>query len=261
MAHVRPLFLPTPYQDSAEAGRLILRDGTTAHVRVARGEDKGKLFAFFQGLTPEARWRRFFSVGVPSRDFIGTLCDPSKPSEVLTLIVTRYWKGEDKVIATASYQAVHQKTATAEVQHAQSPSSPAPVVRTSDAATGGAAEVAFAVDENFQGKGLGSLLLERLAVLAARHGIVRFWAITQADNRPMIDVFRDSGFQIREKPDGGFIEVELSVTPGEALVNQSDMRDRIATAASLRPFFQPRAVAVVGASRDPFALVDMAVLA
>src|SRR6266851_9754624 len=61
MAHVRPLFLPTPYQDSAEAGRLILRDGTTAHVRIARGEDKEKLFAFFQGLTQEARWRRFFS--------------------------------------------------------------------------------------------------------------------------------------------------------------------------------------------------------
>src|SRR5713101_374183 len=223
MAHIRPLYIPTPYQQAAEAGRLILRDGTTAQVRVAREEDQEKLLAFFQRLSPEARWRRFFSVGTPSRDFIRTLCDSSKPTAVLTLIVTRYWKGEDCIIATASYQAVDTQTA----------------------------EVAFAVNEGFHGKGLGTLLLERLAVLAARHGLVRFWAVTQADNRPMIDVFRDSGFQIREKPDGAFLEVELSVVPGEASVARSDMRDRIATMASLRPFFQPQAVAVIGASRDP----------
>jgi hypothetical protein len=30
MAHVHPLYIPQPYQDSAEAGRLILRDGSTA---------------------------------------------------------------------------------------------------------------------------------------------------------------------------------------------------------------------------------------
>ena len=59
-------------------------------------------------------------------------------------------------------------------------------------------------------------------------------AVTQADNRPMIDVFRDSGFQIREKPDGGYLEVELSVVPGEKFLVRSEMRDQIATTASLR---------------------------
>ena len=36
MTHIQPVFLPTPYQDSAESGRLILRDGTTATIRLAQ---------------------------------------------------------------------------------------------------------------------------------------------------------------------------------------------------------------------------------
>jgi acetyl coenzyme A synthetase (ADP forming)-like protein len=223
MTHVRPIFVPTPYQDAADAGRLILRDGSTAQVRIAQCDDQEKLTAFFKALTPESRYRRFFSMGLPPTDFIRILCDSSKPAQVLTLIVTRIVKGEDRIIATASYQAVHDKTA----------------------------EVAFAVDEGFHGKGLATLLLERLAVLAAQKGLLRFWAITQADNRPMIEVFHESGLQVREKPDGGFLEVELSVVPGEKFLAKSEMRDRIATTASLRPFFKPQAVAVIGASRDP----------
>ena len=39
--------------------------------------------------------------------------------------------------------------------------------------------------------------------------------------------------------------------PSEASVARAEMRDRVATAASLRPFFYPNAVAVVGASRNP----------
>ncbi len=45
---------------------------------------------------------------------------------------------------------------------------------------GATAEIALAVDDAFQGKGIGSLLLERLAVLAVRNGFRRFWAIDDA---------------------------------------------------------------------------------
>jgi hypothetical protein len=43
----RPRFVPPPYQDSAESGRLILRDGTTAHVvalSVVSGDDARRSF-------------------------------------------------------------------------------------------------------------------------------------------------------------------------------------------------------------------------
>jgi acetyl coenzyme A synthetase (ADP forming)-like protein len=220
---VRPRYLPPPYQDAAESGRLILRDGTTAQIRLAKREDVDSLRAFFERLTPESRRRRFFSASIPHPDLLASLCDNSNPRSVLTLVVLRSHEGESRIVATGSYFAKDGSTA----------------------------EVAFAVDDTLQGKGLGTLLLERLALLAIRYGFTRFWAVTHADNKPMRDVFRESGFTVDEKPEGNEIEVNLAVIPNEASVARLEMRDRIATAASLRPFFQPRSVAVVGASRDP----------
>jgi hypothetical protein len=93
--------------------------------------------------------------------------------------------------------------------------------------------------------------LERLALLAVRNGMTRFWAVTSADNRPMIEIFRHSGFQVRETREGADVEVDFSVLPTEASVARSELLDRLFTTTSLRPFFQPRAVAVIGASREP----------
>jgi acetyl coenzyme A synthetase (ADP forming)-like protein len=111
--------------------------------------------------------------------------------------------------------------------------------------------VALAVEDRFQGKGIGSQLLERLALLAIRNGFVRFWAVTELENQNMIDVFRHSGFPLTEKLESGFVEVDFSVQPTESSVETSEMFDRLSTVASIRPFFKPNAVAVVGASRDP----------
>src|SRR5262249_10812791 len=66
--------------------------------------------------------------------------------------------------------------------------------------------------------------------------------------------FRESGFEVHEKLEGTDIEVDLSVIPSAASVARLEMRDRVATTASLRPFFRPAAVAVVGASREPLAI-------
>jgi acetyl coenzyme A synthetase (ADP forming)-like protein len=220
---VRPRYLPPPYQDAADAGRLILRDGTTAHIRLSQPADAEAMRSFFERLSPESRRRRFFSVSGPRPELVATLCDNSDPRSALTLLVTRVQEGEVRIVATGSYLA-------------------------KDAST---AEVAFAVDDALHGKGLGTLLLERLALLAVRHGFTRLWAVTHADNRAMRDVFRESGFAVQEELEGGEIEVNLAVVPSEASVARVELRDRVATAASLRPFFRPKAVAVVGASRDP----------
>jgi acetyl coenzyme A synthetase (ADP forming)-like protein len=224
-ARVRPRFVAPPYQDSAEAGRLILRDGSTATVRIAQPADADALGEFFRKLSLESRRHRFFSASLPRADWVASLCDSSDPRNCLTLLVLRAGEkaGSEQIIATGSYLALDRRKA----------------------------EVAFAVDDTLHGKGLGTLLLERLALLAVRHGITHLWAVTHADNRRMQDVFRDSGYTIDEKPDGEVIEVDLSVTPSAASVERLEVRDRIATAASLRPFFRPNAVAVVGASRDP----------
>jgi acetyl coenzyme A synthetase (ADP forming)-like protein len=220
---VRPRYLPPPYQDTAESGRLILRDGTTAQIRLALTDDLEGMRAFFERLSPESRRRRFFSSAPPRHKLLSTLCDNSNPRSGLTLVVTRVHETKSRLVATGSYLAKDDKSA----------------------------EVAFAVDDTLQGLGLGTLLLERLALLAVRNGITRFWAVTHADNKAMRDVFRDSGFTVRERLEGSEIELDFAVLPSEASVARLEMRDRIATAASLHPFFHPKSVAVVGASQDP----------
>jgi acetyl coenzyme A synthetase (ADP forming)-like protein len=222
MLSVHPRYVPPPYQDAMEAGRLILRDGSTAHVRLAQPEDHEAMIVFFQGLSPESLRKRFFGAVRPQPEMVAPLCAPCDPKQGLTLVVTRTQGDQVRIVATGSYWAKDKKTA----------------------------EVAFAVDDAFQGKGLGTLLLERLALLAVRHGFTRFWAVTHADNRAMRDVFRESGFAVEETWERGEIEIDLSVVPTEQSVARLETRDRVATIASLRPFFQPKSVAVIGASRD-----------
>ncbi len=220
---ITPRYIPAPYQDSVEFGRLLLRDGSTATIRVTTTQDAAALADFFHRLSPESRRQRFFSTSEPTVDFVRSLCDSSNPRKQLTLAVTRKADTADAIVAAGTYVGRDLTTA----------------------------EVAMAVEDKFQGKGIGTQLLERLALLAARAGFTRFWAITQFENKGMIDVFRHSGFPTSERFEGGYVELDFSVLPTESSVQLSEMRDRVFTAASLRWFFKPASVAVIGASRDP----------
>jgi acetyl coenzyme A synthetase (ADP forming)-like protein len=222
MKHVRPFYIPPHPTDRPESGYLILRDGTTADIRPAEPVDAAMMQEFVCRLSPEARRHRFFSECAPPGEFVTALCDSSQPHAQFTLIVTRIWKGALRIIGAGSYWAKNAHTA----------------------------EVAMAVDDDFHGKGLGTLLLERLALVAIHHGFTKLWAVTHVDNSAMREVFRESGFTAHEVYEGGNMEVELSLLPTEATVTQAEVRERLATTASLRPFFYPEAVAVIGASRD-----------
>ena len=223
MVSIQPRYLPLPYQDSADQGRLILRDGTTATIRQAHPGDQPAMAALFSSLSKESQRSRFFSFAQPNSDLIASFCDNTNPSVRLSLIVLRGFGPTVRIVATGQYFALNATTA----------------------------EVALAVEDQFQGKGIGSLLLERLALLAVRHGFRRFWAVTTPENRAMLEVFRESGFECASRADGGYIDIDLSVLPSQASVARAELRDRVATNASLRPFFQPSSVAIVGASRNP----------
>jgi len=223
MKHVRPLYIPPLRSDHVESGSLILRDGTTAAIRPSEPADAAMMQQFVDRLSPESRRHRFFSESTPPAESIATLCNSTNPRSQLTLIVTRIWEGTLRMIAVGSYWAKDPHTA----------------------------EVAMAVDDEFHGKGLGTLLLERLALQAIRHGFIRLWAVTHTENLAMRDVFRESGFTAHEAYEGNDMQVELSLIPTETTVTRAEVRERLATTASLRPFFYPQSVAVIGASRDP----------
>jgi acyl-CoA synthetase (NDP forming) len=119
----------------------------------------------------------------------------------------------------------------------------------------GRAEVAFLVHDDFQGRGISTLLLERLAGIAAANGFLGFEAEVLSENQAMINVFRDSGFEVVQAFGGsGVVHVRFPVGGPASLRERVELRDRVAAANSLLPFFRPRSVAVIGASRDPAAI-------
>ncbi len=218
---VRTVPAPPPATDDLD-GRLILRDGSVASVRIAGPGDRDAVRAFFHHLSPESKQKRFFSAGDPSDQLIDSMSGSTSDGRELTLVVSRRVDGEDCLVAVASYIAI----------------------------TNVAAEVAFAVDDRFHGKGLAMLLLERLAALAAGRGFQSFHATTLGDNMAMREVFRDSGFEIRSRSQAGIVDLQLSISPSAESVASAERRRKLATAASLQPILAPRAVAVIGASRD-----------
>src|SRR6516165_8423367 len=97
LAHVRPIYVPAPCQDAPDAGRLILRDGTTATLRIARQPDLDALQEFFGSLSPLARQHRFFSMSMPPAELLTSLCNSSDLRSSLTLIVTRNDGGVERI--------------------------------------------------------------------------------------------------------------------------------------------------------------------
>jgi len=122
---------------------------------------------------------------------------------------------------------------------------------------GRSAEVAFLVDDAYQGRGISTLLLERLAGLAAANGYIELEAEVLPDNHPMLGVFKSSGFQNHQVWDSDTVHIELPVTGAAAVWERADLRERIAVANSLVPLLKPNAVAVIGASRNASAIGNM----
>jgi acetyl coenzyme A synthetase (ADP forming)-like protein len=108
--------------------------------------------------------------------------------------------------------------------------------------------VAFAVADELQGRGIATRMLERLAALAGLVGIEEFLAEVMPDNGAMLRVFAEAGFQTSRTTESGTTEVRLRLASTDTLVSRIDERDHVAVAASLKPFFSPDTVAVIGAS-------------
>ncbi len=210
---------------TTELRDVILRDGTTLRLRPPRLEDSAALLEFFAGLSDRSRYLRFH--GFPE---LGSgLVDPwVEPDWVATGSLLGML--DDRVVALASYARLREPAM---------------------------AEVAFAVADDFQGRGIGTRLLEQLAELAGGVGIERFLAVVMPENRPMLGVFEDAGFTVARALDGGEIEVRFPIAATASYQRggrraRPRRRDRVA-APLLRsprrsPSSAPRAVAARSAA-------------
>jgi acetyl coenzyme A synthetase (ADP forming)-like protein len=207
--------LPEPVRD------VILRSGLTLRLRQPTHEDADALLDFYRALSEQSIYLRFHGFPSLAPELVAPLLDPDW-SERGALIGTLGEGGDERVVAVANF------------------------VRLRDPSS---AEVAFAVADELQGQGVGTRLLEQLAEVAAGTGIETFVAEVMGSNRPMLQVFSDAGFAISRTVEQGAVEVRLSIAPTGEYRERVDRRDHEAVRASLRPFFEPRSVAVIGASR------------
>jgi acetyl coenzyme A synthetase (ADP forming)-like protein len=203
---------------------VILRDGAT--LRMEPPHDADEVARFFANLSDRSLYLRFHGA-------------PSLKPERLQIFVDPDWAERGGLAARIATGDEERMIALASYARLRDPRS---------------AEVAFAVADEHQGRGIGTRLLEQLAARAAEAGIERFVAEVLPENRAMIGVFEEAGFAVARELAGGVVEVSFPIRPTEQYVARVDERDHLAVVASLRPFFAPASVAVVGASTRPEAI-------
>jgi acyl-CoA synthetase (NDP forming)/GNAT superfamily N-acetyltransferase len=205
----------------------LLRDGGSVLLRTATIGDVPAVERLLQSVSAESLQMRFMgAVAYVPRSMVEFMCT-GEPRDRLSVLALSGQGREERVIGMGNYVSV---------------------------GVSAMAEVAFLVHDEFQGRGISTLLLERLAGIAAAHGFIGFQADVLYDNQKMINVFRDSGFEFHQAYEGSSIHLRFPVDGIDSLRDRVELRDRIATANSLLPLLAPHTVAVVGASRDPAAV-------
>jgi len=72
------------------------------------------------------------------------------------------------------------------------------------------AEVAFVVLDEWQQKGMGTLLLEYITQVALKRGVKGFYAKVLPMNKPMLAVFQNSGYNVSTEFDGEIYNVNYA---------------------------------------------------
>jgi nucleotide-binding universal stress UspA family protein/L-amino acid N-acyltransferase YncA len=202
---------------------ITLRDGARVMLRPITPADKPLLAASFERLSEESRYRRFFtSLEELSEAQLDYLVDVDHQDHEAMVAVDPI-SGEG--LGVARY------------------------IRSNDDAE--AAEVAVTVADDWQGRGLGRALLDRLTYRARREGVRRFTALVQGDNRASLGLLAGVGDATREY-DTGVVELVIELPRERGMGAQLNRALRAAAAGALVP---ARALAyrVVGSSPRPLA--------
>jgi acetyl coenzyme A synthetase (ADP forming)-like protein len=210
---------PAGYPEEWEAD-AVLKDGITVRMRPIAPTDGNALQALVQGLSSESSYYRFFRVK-----------KELEPEEVRDFTHLDYER-------RMAFIAIHNGELIGVGRYDASKKNPT------------VAEVAFAVADDHQSRGIGTQLLRRVTAYAQLHGITAFRAFVLADNHAMMRVFRNAGFHMERDLEEGVYHVEFPTEDTDDVRAVKTRQEQRAVAASLMPIFYPYAVAVIGASRN-----------
>jgi len=165
--------------------RGILADGSSILIRAISAQDRGRLNDHFQRLSSESAYFRFMGhkKRLTEQDLDGlTVLDYVHR---FGLAATRRYRDDEHIIGVGMYIA----------DAGERPES---------------AEVAFTVEDEYQGRGVGTLLLEHLGRIAHANGINRLEADVLAANARMLEVFARSGFSVTQSTEAGVVRVRFA---------------------------------------------------
>ncbi|MFI5282072.1 MAG: GNAT family N-acetyltransferase [Candidatus Dormibacterales bacterium] len=208
---------PAAYPANREA-TVVLRDGSTVAVRPIRAEDEPELARFYSDLSLESRVFRFFAAVANADASVKRMVDVDYLSRYGIVALAG---ADHRIVGHAMYVAIKPEQA----------------------------ELALAVADVYQGRGLGTILLGQLSEAAAESGIQVLEAVVRAENHRMLEVLRESGFPMHSRSEPGEIHAEMPTALTAEALHQFEDRDRIAAVAAVKHILAPRSVAVIGASR------------
>ncbi|GAB2920014.1 bifunctional GNAT family N-acetyltransferase/acetate--CoA ligase family protein [Micromonospora polyrhachis] len=200
------------------SANVLLSDGTTVHLRQIHPDDAPAIVAMHSRFSERTRYLRYFSPypRIPDRDLRRFVTVDHRDREAFVVL-----SGVD-IIAVGRYDRLGPEAIEA--------------------------EVAFVVEDAYQGRGIGSVLLEHLAEAARQEGITRFVAEVLPANAKMLRVFADFGYQVTRQYADGVVHLTFPIAPTEQSLEVQRDREHRTEARSIARLLNPRAVAVYGAS-------------
>ncbi|QEC49810.1 GNAT family N-acetyltransferase [Baekduia soli] len=195
-----------------DAGPALLIDGSAVDVRVTVPADAPALERFHEDLSADSRLMRFLSAGVDLHEAARRLVAPDIRG----------------LLASAGPEVVGHACLV--------PSGP------------GTAELAFAIADDWQQRGLATVLLERLVADAGVLGLTTLTADVHPSNHRMVKVFEDAGLPVSVVAEAGRLHVEIPAGVSPEIARAFEQRHRRAAVAGLDHVLRPASLAVVGAS-------------
>ena len=168
-----------------EPRTIEVRDGTKLHLRPIVAEDEALLHEAVAAMSERTVYFRFFSPIKRMSDALAHRLAVVDYNDRFAIVATSHRPtGKERIVGVARY----------------------------DRARGtDVAEVAVAVIDEYQRRGLGSVLLAELARVARPHGIKTFSLIVLPENREMLGLLRKIGWIHQARLAGGVYEISFEL--------------------------------------------------
>jgi acetyl coenzyme A synthetase (ADP forming)-like protein len=218
---VREINAAYPSQYETE---VLLKDGSKIMLRPIRREDTDRWLAFVARLGPQTKYLRFHHVpkemGIEDALRFCTV----DYNDTFALVAEALRQQRRDIVAIGRYYRLPRRHS---------------------------AEIAIVIEDAYQGRGIGTQLMEWLTNVARDNGITTFEGDVLSENAEMMTLLRDYGFHLTSELEAGVYHVTFPIVRTRRVVKKEEERERISTLASLRSLLFPSSVAVIGASRKP----------